>query len=71
MEASGEINGGRSSMVAEKEDDEQLHLKNMIASHPLYGLLIESHFNCLKVINFLFVDQKFDIFINFVYFSAD
>ncbi|KAK2635550.1 hypothetical protein Ddye_030342 [Dipteronia dyeriana] len=32
----------------DSEDDEE-NLKRRISSHPLYGLLIETHFNCLKV----------------------
>ncbi|KAJ1418360.1 hypothetical protein SESBI_15860 [Sesbania bispinosa] len=32
---------------AEKQDEEVL--KKIIASHPLYEVLIESHINCLKV----------------------
>ncbi|KAL5760861.1 hypothetical protein ACOSP7_019366 [Xanthoceras sorbifolium] len=30
------------------EEDEEI-LKRRISSHPLYGLLIETHLNCLKV----------------------
>uniref|UniRef100_A0A5B7C8C5 Homeobox protein knotted-1-like 1 n=1 Tax=Davidia involucrata TaxID=16924 RepID=A0A5B7C8C5_DAVIN len=33
---------------AEEEEDEEL-LKKRISDHPLYGLLIETHLNCLKV----------------------
>ncbi|KAK0574268.1 hypothetical protein LWI29_020720 [Acer saccharum] len=31
----------------DSEDDEE-NLKRRISSHPLYGLLIETNFNCLK-----------------------
>ncbi|XP_028767093.1 protein KNATM-like [Neltuma alba] len=39
----------RNDHTGDKDTDEQLRLKKMIASHPLYGILIQSHFNCLKV----------------------
>lgn len=42
-----EYGGGREKNGAEKQSEEVL--KKMIKSHPLYGLLIESHLNCLKV----------------------
>ncbi|XP_057443816.1 protein KNATM-like [Lotus japonicus] len=35
------------SDIVEKENEEDL--KKIIASHPLYEVLIESHMNCLKV----------------------
>ncbi|XP_028752539.1 homeobox protein knotted-1-like 1 [Neltuma alba] len=46
----GEYGSGREN-DGEKliRDDDHEVLKKMISSHPLYGLLIESHFNCLKV----------------------
>ncbi|KAI9074968.1 hypothetical protein K1719_043018 [Acacia pycnantha] len=47
MEAA--INGENRNVAEDKETDEQLRLKKMIANHPLYGILIQSHFNCLKV----------------------
>ncbi|KAI4357508.1 hypothetical protein L6164_001451 [Bauhinia variegata] len=52
MEAKNGDNGGGRRMVVEGGDIEKESeevLKKMIASHPLYGLLIESHLNCLKV----------------------
>lgn len=56
MEAKIGENGGRrvleGSAGAEKESEEVL--KKMIASHRLYGVLIESHFDCLKVISSFF-----------------
>lgn len=62
MEAATNGDNGRRRVVVVKEsdaekdreddhhDDDEANIKKMIASHPLYGLLIESHFNCLKVI---------------------
>lgn len=32
-----------------KEEEEEEILKKRISSHPLYGLLLHSHLNCLKV----------------------
>lgn len=49
-------NGGKENereKVRKEGDDDHEVLKKMIASHPLYGLLIESHFNCLKVSSIL------------------
>ncbi|XP_029130137.1 homeobox protein knotted-1-like 7 [Cajanus cajan] len=45
-----EENGGRKGVQggdAQKENEDIL--KKIIASHPLYEVLIESHINCLKV----------------------
>lgn len=49
-------NGGKENereKVRKEGDDDHEVLKKMISSHPLYGLLIESHFNCLKVSSIL------------------
>ncbi|CAL5206820.1 unnamed protein product [Lathyrus oleraceus] len=40
--------GEESDVGKEKENDEEA-LKKIIASHPLFEVLIESHINCLKV----------------------
>jgi len=53
----GENGSGRKGVeesdVEIKENEEVL--KKIIASHPLYEVLIQSHINCLKVIShFLF-----------------
>ena len=45
VEGSEHIAGG-------KQNEEVL--KNIIATHPLYEVLIQSHINCLKVRNFLY-----------------
>lgn len=45
------------STEGDEEDDDdhrEQDLKRLISSHPLFGLLIESHINCLKVTIFLF-----------------
>lgn len=34
--------------IVEEEEEEQV-LKRRIAGHPLYGLLLENHTDCLKV----------------------
>ncbi|XP_054823429.1 homeobox protein knotted-1-like 1 [Prosopis cineraria] len=44
----GGYESGRENDGEKLSDDHEV-LKKMISSHPLYGLLIESHFNCLKV----------------------
>ncbi|KAF7827600.1 homeobox protein knotted-1-like 1 [Senna tora] len=54
------MEGVRKNDIVEKESDEEV-LKKMISSHPLYGLLIESHFNCLKVGLGEFGEFEFDI----------
>ncbi|XP_010527813.1 PREDICTED: protein KNATM [Tarenaya hassleriana] len=33
----------------QEEEEEMELLQQRISSHPLYGLLLEAHFNCLKV----------------------
>lgn len=42
-----------SENIAAGKENEQVLLKNIIATHPLYELLIQSHINCFKVRNFL------------------
>lgn len=58
MEASkiGE-NEGRKEVdeVSDAETENEEVLKKIIASHPLYEVLIESHINCLKVISSCFL----------------
>lgn len=39
----------------EEEDDGEEILKRRISSHPLYGQLIETHLNCLKVYTFMYI----------------
>ncbi|KAH7511559.1 hypothetical protein FEM48_ZijujUnG0003600 [Ziziphus jujuba var. spinosa] len=41
-------NSGRNSVADTGEEDKQV-LKRMISEHPLFGMLIETHINCLKV----------------------
>jgi len=36
------------SLKEEAQEEEEI-LKKRISSHPLYGLLLHSHLNCLKV----------------------
>ncbi|KAK7308644.1 hypothetical protein VNO77_42264 [Canavalia gladiata] len=51
MEAS-EIGGNEGRKGVQRSDEEKENeevLKKIIASHPLYKVLIESHINCLKV----------------------
>lgn len=40
--------------LEEEEDDEENNeiLKRRISNHPLYGLLVETHLDCLKVFSF-------------------
>ena len=61
----GDSNSGENSDVVvravstegDEEDDhyQEKDLKRMISSHPLFGLLIDSHINCLKVFYFYFL----------------
>ncbi|WVZ09918.1 hypothetical protein V8G54_014448 [Vigna mungo] len=39
----------REKGVVEGTENEEVLLKNIIATHPLYEVLIQSHINCLKV----------------------
>ncbi|KAH7516258.1 protein KNATM [Ziziphus jujuba] len=41
-------NSGENSVADTGEEDKQV-LKRMISEHPLFGMLIETHINCLKV----------------------
>lgn len=43
------------SHVGKEIENDQEAIKKIIASHPLFEVLIESHINCLKVINFIFI----------------
>ncbi|KAL6192605.1 hypothetical protein ACLB2K_033691 [Fragaria x ananassa] len=46
----GHVHVGEEEGVHDREaDKEEEALKKMILGHPLYGLLLESHINCLKV----------------------
>ncbi|KAI9091331.1 hypothetical protein K1719_028142 [Acacia pycnantha] len=55
-------NEGEKKLIREEEEEDHEVLKKMISSHPLYGLLIESHFNCLKVgLGEFGEDDQFDI----------
>jgi hypothetical protein len=55
------INVGKKN---ENENDEEI-LKKIIASHPLFEVMIESHINCLKVINFFIF-----VYFFFIYFCC-
>lgn len=37
----------------ENQDDDDETLKTRISAHPLYGLLVETHLDCLKVRKYL------------------
>lgn len=39
----------KKGFVADVEEEDVETLKRRISSHPLYGLLIQTHLNCLKV----------------------
>ncbi|KAJ9162602.1 hypothetical protein P3X46_022362 [Hevea brasiliensis] len=41
----------------EKEEEEAEALKKRISSHPLYGLLVQTHMDCLKVVSIDEADQ--------------
>ncbi|KAM5566923.1 homeobox protein knotted-1-like 1 [Rosa sericea] len=43
------IHVGQDEGDDQDEDKEEEALKKMISGHPLYGLLLENHLNCLKV----------------------
>lgn len=53
---------GKGSDVGKESENEEV-LKKIIASHPLFEVLIESHINCLKVINFIFFKEINCIFV--------
>lgn len=38
-----------------QDEEEGAMLRRRISSHPLYGLLVETHLNCLKVIEFNYI----------------
>lgn len=48
-------NGGRREIEGSdaKKENEEVDLKNIIASHPLYEVLIDSHIKCLKVTSYI------------------
>jgi len=47
MEATQIAEKGTETIASPKQNEELL--KNIIATHPLYQLLIQSHINCFKV----------------------
>ncbi|KAH9794444.1 hypothetical protein WN944_011421 [Citrus x changshan-huyou] len=51
MEANNNVSDEncKKGFVADVEEEDVETLKRRISSHPLYGLLIQSHLNCLKV----------------------
>ena len=75
----GDRNSGENSDVVvravstegDEEDDhyQEEDLKRMISSHPLFGLLIESHINCLTVFSFSFFILFSLLYLAFVRFS--
>lgn len=45
----------------ENQDDDDQTLKTRISAHPLYGLLVETHLDCLKVRIYLYLSVSLQI----------
>ncbi|XP_044466992.1 homeobox protein knotted-1-like 1 [Mangifera indica] len=58
---SSRISSSREKKEEEEENQNNETLKRRISSHPLYGLLIENHMDCLKLGSVLSVESDQDL----------
>lgn len=54
---------GSDEVKENNQNESEEDLKNIIARHPLFEVLIESHMKCLEVINSFFLIFYFAIFV--------